>query len=152
MKEVSFKSQSYFPQLSLILQNKTKLSSKCKREEYLCITPEEKAQIAKYVSENGVTQFVKHYKDKNLKKSTVKKFTTQVGENYSWYTMRNVIVLLCHYHLKYVEGHHYLVRSVERLQPCITPVRTSVVATIGQVILLKHDKKEFVRSISLEKD
>ena len=55
------------------IEKETKsVKSKTKRGEYLPISQEEKAKIAKYASENGISKAVKHFADKNVKKSTVR--------------------------------------------------------------------------------
>ena len=43
-----------------------------KRGEYLCLSQEEKSMIARYARDHGVSEAVKHYKDKNIKESTVR--------------------------------------------------------------------------------
>ena len=43
-----------------------------KRGEYNKLSPEEKAVIGKYASENGVSKAVRHFQDKNVKDSSVR--------------------------------------------------------------------------------
>ena len=41
------------------------------RGSYLKFTPKEKAEIAKYASEHGIARACKHFKEKNVKKSSI---------------------------------------------------------------------------------
>ena len=41
------------------------------RGSYLKFSPKEKAEIAKYASENGVVRAVRYFKEKNVKKSSI---------------------------------------------------------------------------------
>lgn len=57
---------------SEIIKAEEKRHRSKKRGEYLSISQEEKAKIARYASENGVSKALKHFKDKKLKESTVR--------------------------------------------------------------------------------
>ena len=47
------------------------ISQKKPRGSYLKFTPEEKAEIAEYATEHRVSRACQHYKDKNVKKTSV---------------------------------------------------------------------------------
>ena len=55
-----------------IEKEETKCVRPKKRGEYISISQEEKAKIARYASENGISKAVKHFADKNVKESTVR--------------------------------------------------------------------------------
>uniref|UniRef100_A0A1X7TF47 Uncharacterized protein n=1 Tax=Amphimedon queenslandica TaxID=400682 RepID=A0A1X7TF47_AMPQE len=128
------------------------------------ISQESKAEIGKYASENEVTRAVKHFKDKNLKPSTVR----------DW---RTLYLLQLKLSKKAEPGQAVVVKELPA-KPCGrppllgdkldsllkdriismrargAPVGTNVIIGIGRGILLKYDKRsleEFVGPVELGK-
>ena len=66
---------SVIPSKTIVEVNKEVREAKIKekkRGEYMRLTQKEKAMIAKYASEHGVTKAVKRYSDKDVKESSVR--------------------------------------------------------------------------------
>ena len=62
------------PSSTIIETNKQGLevTEKKRRGEYNKLSPEDKAAVGKYASENGVTKAMRHFKEKDVKETSVK--------------------------------------------------------------------------------
>lgn len=147
-------------------QVKKELSKDSKRGSYIKLSSEEKATIAKYACENGVANAVRHFKEKNLKTTSVsdwkKIYERELSKKKKYAASGEV---LCVPSLpekprgrppllgkKYDDMLRELIVSMRSRG---APVGTSVVIGIGRGILLKHSKaslQEFGGTIHLNKE
>lgn len=138
-------------------QTKTKDQSKMpqerekKRGQYLKFSNEEKATIGKYASEHGVARAGRHFKDKNVKESSIrdwkKAYEIEVNEKCKRAKPGEPVVVTTLPGKKRGRPPVLGVTLDEQLQKRIISMRahqatinSSVVVGIGRGLLLKHDK------------
>ena len=143
------------------------LEKECKRGEYLKLSREEKATIAKYACENGIANTVRHFKAKKLKATSVSDWKKiymkelQDKKKRAANSEEEVSVLSLP---EKIRGRPPLLgkKCDDMLKELIismrsrgAPVGTSVVIGVGRGIMLKHSKpmlSEFGGAVSLSKE
>uniref|UniRef100_A0A1X7U603 Uncharacterized protein n=1 Tax=Amphimedon queenslandica TaxID=400682 RepID=A0A1X7U603_AMPQE len=142
------------------------VKSKTKRGEYLSISQEEKAKIAKYASENGISKAVKHFADKNVKESTVRgwksAYETELRERRKSAAPGEGIVVDSlpvkrrgRPPLLGQKWDQLLQELIIAKRQRSVPIGTSVVIGTGRGILLKHNRsllEEYGGTVTLDKE
>ena len=120
-----------------------------KRGEYLKLSSEEKATIAKYAFENGIANAVRHFKGKKLKATSVsdwKKIYERELKDKKKLGDREVVVLSLPEKtrgrppLLGKKCDNMLKELIISMRSRGAPVGTSIVIGVGRGILLKHNK------------
>ena len=139
---------------------------KKKRGSYVLISQAEKAAVAKYASENGVTKAVQHFKDKNVKASSVRDwmhlYKKVIKEKCKVATTGEVVNIAELPEKRRGRPPALGYKLDQCLQNLIcgmrsrgTPIGTSVTIAVGRAILLKHDRRalqEFGGHVDLGKE
>ena len=152
--------------ISQVVKEVKKATESKKRGEYMRISQEDKAAIGKYASEHGVSKAVKHYREKNVKESSVRDWRRAYEKELKEKSKTAIPgqVMVVNALPAKTRGRPPLLGNKldKHLQELIismrsrgTPIGSSVVIAIGRGILLKHDKRsleEFGGHIKLGKE
>ena len=160
---------SVIPSKTIVEVNKEVREAKIKekkRGEYTRLTQKEKAMIAKYASEHGVTKAVKRYSDKDVKESSVRDWKKMYEKELRYKCKgaepgQEIVVDVLPVKkrgrppLLGEKLDKYLQEIIIAMRGRGTPISTNIIIGIGRGILLKHSKsslEEFGGRVKLNKE